>query len=757
MSILGTRVLRREDPDLLTGSGSYVDNLQPEGLAHVTYVTSPVAHARVTGLDLADARGAPGVLGVYVAADLETFGLEWQPAPNPAFNKEMRRPYLARDEVRYVGEPVAAVVTEHPYQGPDAADLVVVDYEPLPPVVDPEAAARDDGLAYPEAGTNLVLALRTKGEPADFGDCDVVVSSRLVNQRVAPAPIEGRTALANWSDGPGSRIVQWASCQGAHPVRDALARAYGLEQDEVRVISRDVGGSFGTKMGSYAEEVMLPALSALVGRPVRWTETRSANMVGLGHGRAQTQTVTIGGTRQGDVLAYRLDVIQDAGAYPAVGAVLPAMTSTMLTGVYDIPRASFTSRSVATNTTPVVSYRGAGRPEATAAIERAIDLFAAEAGLDPAVVRRRNFYGRFDEPIKTIVGTPYDSGDYAAALELALHEAGYAELRDLQQRRRQERDHLAIGIGMAVYVEITAYGGGGEYGSVDLRPDGTLYVRTGSSPFGQGHHTSWAMLVSERTGVPLERIEVFHGDTDLVPQGGSTGGSRSLQIAGASVNDAALRLVEQARRRAANVLEASFDDVVLDAAAGRFHVAGVPTRALSWEDLAEGVQDNPLAALSEFSAAQPTFPFGAHVCVVEVDLDTGKTKILRHVAVDDAGVILNPMLVEGQVHGGLAQGAAQALQEEFRYDEDGNPLTANFIDYYVLSAADVPSFERVPMETPTPINPLGAKGIGESGTIGATPAVQNAVIDALAHLGVRHVDMPCTPERVWAAVQGVAR
>ncbi len=752
MSILGTRVLRREDSALLTGGGGYVDNLHPDGVVHVTYVTATVAHARIASIDTSEALAAPGVLGVFLADDLLPFGLEWQPAPNPAFNKAMRRPYLARDEVRFVGEPVVAIVTEHPYQGEDAADLVIVDYETLPPVVDPEASAADDGvLAYPGSETNLVLALRTKGDPADFSGCEVVVSTRLVNQRLAAAPIEGRTALCNWVDGPGSRLVQWASCQGSHPVRDALAKAYGLEADQVRVVTADVGGSFGAKQGTYAEEMVLGALSALVGRPVRWTETRSANMVGLGHGRAQVQHVTIGGSRDGEVTHYHLDVIQDSGAYPSMGAVLPAMTRTMLTGVYDIPQASFTSKSVATNTTPVVSYRGAGRPEATAAIERAIDMFAAEVGLDPAYVRRRNLLPPFDEPIRTVVGTPYDSGDYHKALDLALESAGYAELRADQQRRRAAGDKVAVGIGLCVYVEITAYGGGGEYGSVDLRPDGTLWVRTGSSPFGQGHYTSWAMLVSERTGVPMDRIEVFHGDTDVVPEGGNTSGSRSLQIAGAAVNDASLRLVEHARARAADLLEASFDDIVFDE--GRFHVAGVPSRSVSWEILAEGVDDEPLGALSEFKATQATFPFGAHVCVVEVDLETGKVRIVRHIAVDDAGVILNPLLVEGQVHGGLAQGAAQALQEEFRYDADGNPLTANFLDYYVISAADVPSFERVAMETPTPINPLGAKGIGESGTIGATPAVQNAVVDALAHLGVRHVDMPCTPERVWQAIQ----
>ncbi|MEA3214633.1 MAG: aerobic carbon-monoxide dehydrogenase large subunit, partial [Acidimicrobiia bacterium] len=387
MSILGTRVLRREDPDLLTGAGTYVDGLRPENLAYVTYVTSPIAHARIRSIEVEAARQAPGVLGVFTAADLP---FQHQPSVNKAFNADMRRPYLASDEVRFVGEPVVALVTEELYQGSDAAELVEIDYDPLPVVVDPKRALNEtDVLVHEGAGTNLAFEMKRRGE-LELSDCEVVIRATFVNQRVAPAPIEPRTALADWSAGPGTRIVQWASCQGVHPVRDALAKAYNVEPSEVRVIGRDVGGSFGAKNGFYSEEVLLPFLSAQVQRPVRWTESRSANMVGLGHGRAQVQEITLGGTRDGKILAYDMNVIQDSGAYPNMGALLPSMTRIMLTGVYDIPRATFGSRSVVTNTTPIVSYRGAGRPEAAAAIERAIDMFAAEVGLDAAEVRRRN-------------------------------------------------------------------------------------------------------------------------------------------------------------------------------------------------------------------------------------------------------------------------------------------------------------------------------------------------------------------------------
>jgi carbon-monoxide dehydrogenase large subunit len=526
-----------------------------------------------------------------------------------------------------------------------------------------------------------------------------------------------------------------------------------------------------------------------VGRPVRWMDTRTDNMTAMGHGRAQIQDVTIGGTRDGRITAYRLVVVQDAGAYPAIGAVLPWMTRTMATGVYDLDNVEFSSRSAVTTTTPIVAYRGAGRPEAAAVIERAVDLFAAEIGMDPAEVRRRNFVAPDAFPYTTAMNTVYDCGNYAGALDRVLEASGYDGLRAEQARRRAADDPKLMGIGLATYVEITAYGGGAEYGAVDVKADGRVVVTTGSNPYGQGHHTSWAMLVSDRLGVPMDCIEVVHGDTDMVPTGNITGGSRSVQIAGASINDAATKVIDVARQRAADLLEAAVEDIVLttgdelyaaadagargDAAgsnghdaqdshdgrgfdapgAGRFHVAGTPAISVGWSEVAAFDPDNPLLGLSDFSAAAATFPFGAHVAVVEIDRDTGKVELQRLVAVDDAGRILNPLLAEGQVHGGLAQGAAQALLEEVRFDEDGNPLTANFADYGIISATELPAFERILMETPTPMNELGAKGIGESGTIGAAPAVQNAVVDALSHLGVRHVDMPATSERVWRAIR----
>jgi carbon-monoxide dehydrogenase large subunit len=582
-----------------------------------------------------------------------------------------------------------------------------------------------------------------------------VVSQRLVNQRIAGSPIEGRAGAAMWVDG---RLVHYSSCQGAHPARNVLATVYGLPAEEIRVVVPDVGGGFGSKARPYPEEVLLGELARRVGRPVRWVETRSEDMVGLGHGRGQIQRVTIGGTRDGRITAYQLDVLQDSGAYPLIAAFLINMTMRMTTGVYDLANVGFRGVSVATTTTPVTAFRGAGRPEAAAAIERAVDLFAAEAGLDPADVRRRNALARFDDTYTTAVGTTYDVGDYGRALEAALAAAGYDELRAEQARRRAAGDHRLLGIGLSLYVEITAGAGGFEYGSVELLPGGAARVVTGSTPTGQGHVTAWSMAVAERTGIPLERIEVVHGDTDAVPSSGITGGSRSAQIAGAAVLNASGKLVDAARERAAELLEANPDDLVLDRDAGRFHVTGTPAKALSWADLAVATAErdgaDPLRGVNDWTAAQPTFPFGAHVAVVEVDRDTGGVRVVRFVACDDAGTILNPLLVDGQVHGGLGAGIGQALCEEIRFDPDGNPLTTNFADYGVISAAELPSFERVPLETPTFVNELGAKGIGESGTIGATPAVQNAVVDALAHLGVRHLDLPCTAERVWDAIRG---
>lgn len=751
MSILGNRVVRKEDPALLTTGGNYVDDITVDGALHVVYVRSMVAHGNITSIDVTEARTAPGVVDVVTNADLTIGDIK----PFMLLNQSLTRPVLARERVRYVGEPIVAVVAESRAAAVDAAELVIVDIEPLPVIIDPRDALADDAIhLFPQIATNVAMHSDHNGEPISFANCDVVVTQTTVNQRLAPAPIENRSAIAWWEDG---RLVLELGCQGTHPIRNTVSEIYGLEHDQMRVICPDVGGGFGAKAHAAPEAVVLGELSRRTGRPVRWTETRSENMTGMGHGRGQIQTVTLGGTKDGDLLAYKIEILQDAGGYPNMGAILPYATRIMATGVYDIPAVEVSSKSVATNTTPTGAYRGAGRPEASAALERAVDLFADESGLDPAEVRRRNFVRPDAFPFTTPTGTIYDSGNYEESLNRALAVAGYSELLEEQASRRASGDRRLMGIGIATYVEITGAGVGSEYGSVEVLADGSARVVTGSNPYGQGHITSWSMLVSDQTGIPLDRIEVVYGDTDLVPTGETTGGSRSLQIAGSAVFDATGKLVEIARQRAADLLEANPADIVLDTDTARFHVAGTPAVSLGWEDIGATSSDeaNQLFALSDFTASGPTFPFGTHVAVVEIDSDTGKVELRRMIACDDAGVILNPLLVDGQVHGGLAQGISQALFEEVRYDEDGNPLSTTLLDYLMPSAAEFPQFERVELETPSPINPLGAKGIGESGTIGSTPAVQNAVVDAVSHLGIRHIDMPLTPERVWRAINGI--
>jgi len=749
VSILGNRVVRKEDPKFLTSGGTYVDDLKIDGAARVTYVRSTSAHARIRSVDIDEARSAPGVLAVVTAADIE---LDPLPLEMPMLNEKMPQPWLATDVVRYVGEPVVAIVSETQAEGADAAELIFIDYEPLPVLVDTEEALEGSIVLHPEAGTNVSFELQFGRDESLFDGCEVVVRRRVNNQRVAPCPLEVRAVAARWED--DGRLTQWSSTQAPHSVRDALAKAYGLFEDEVHVISPDVGGGFGAKIGGYPDELLIAWLARRVGRPLKWTETRSESMVALGHGRAQLQDIEIGGSRDGTIGAYRLTVLQDSGAYPRVGALLSFMTRTMASGTYRIPKVDFNSRSVVTNTTPVVSYRGAGRPEATAAIERAVDLFAAEIGMDPAEVRRRNLVPPDAFPFTTPLGTTYDVGDYGRALELALEASGYADLRKEQARRREAGEVRQLGIGLSAYVEITNGVPGSEFAAVEVRENGTAVVRTGTSPHGQGHVTSWAMLVSDALGIPIDSIEVVHGDTDVVPRGVGTFGSRSLQVGGVAAHQAAGQVVDKARQLAAKLLEADPADVVLDKVGQRFHVAGTPAVAKSWGELAREASSEPggLSAETDFTPPGATFPFGCHVAVVEVDTETGKVTIERLVAVDDAGRILNPLVAEGQIQGGLAQGAAQALLEQVAYDDDGNPLTANLADYTFVSAAEVPSFETTSMETPTPVNELGAKGIGESGTIGSTPAVQNAVVDALSHLGVRHVDMPATPERVWQAI-----
>jgi len=758
LSILGTRVLRTEDPKFLTTGGVYAEDVTDdrlEGAYHVFFVRSPLAHARINSVDVSAALDAPGVVAAFTGADLADLAVI-PPAAAGLMKVEMTQRLLATDKVRFVGEPVAAVLTKHPYQGEDAVELVDVDYDPLPAVLgfDPD----DSSLLFEDAGTNVAGNWGDASQlKADlFDGCDVVVSHTIVNQRVAPAPMETRAGAAVW--GEDGRLTTWIPNQGAQGTRSELAKLLGVEASQVRVITPDVGGAFGAKFGADPEHAVIAWIARHLGHPVRWTETRYENLIAMTHGRAQQHTVTIGGSRDGNVAAYRLEIVQDAGAYPKIGAVLPFLTILMATGPYDIPNAEAVAKVVVTNTTPIGAYRGAGRPEATAAIERAMDLFATEIGVDPADVRRKNLLAPFTEPHQTAFGALYDTGDYVAALDKALAAAGYADLRTEQAQRRATGDARQLGIGVASYVEITGMGDGEdtppqENATVEVHPDGTATILTGTSPHGQGHATAWAMLASDELGIPVDKITLKWGDTDLIPEGGGTGGSRSLQQGGAAVQQASQELIELARLRAAAQLEANAADLVFDKSRSAFAVAGDPDASVPLTELAENER---LLVRAVFSAPGATFPFGTHVAVVEVDTETGKASLRRVVTVDDAGIVLNPLLAEGQRHGGIAQGAAQAFLEEVVYDADGNPLTTSLADYPFLSATEVPSFELVDMATPTTYNPLGAKGIGEAGSIGATPAVQNAIIDAVAHLGVRHIDLPATSRRVWLAIQSAA-
>ena len=735
MSVMGTRVQRREDPLFLTGGARYTADLQEpqlEGALHAHFVRSTIAHARITELDVSEALEAPGVVAIYTAADIASSGdLSAPPPAIPGMIPDnLARPWLATDVVRYVGEAIAVIVAESAVAAEDASELVIIDFDPLDAVVDPVFAATDQVLLHPEHGSNTALEVPFGYSEELFDGCEVVVTRDIVNQRVAVAPLEPRGVAVVWHEG---RLIAWVSTQAPHSVKGKLAGVYDLE----------------------------PKIRPQTGANI------IESMVSMPHGRGQVHTIEIGGSRDGKVEAYRLTVLQDVGAYPGMGTFLPFMTRTMAPGTYDIPKVECNTKSVMTNTTPIEAYRGAGRPEATAAVERAFDLFAAEIGMDPVEVRRRNLIAADAFPFTTPTGAIYDSGNYQEALDLALAEADYEGLRAEQAERRAAGDPVQLGIGVCVYVEITAgpAGSHGEFAKVVLRKNGGLTVYTGSSSHGQGHNTAWAMLASDLSGIPMDAIEVVAGDTDRVAEGMGTMGSRSLQLGGSAVWTATGEVVDKARQVAAELLEANAADIELDADRGVFHVAGTPSVSKTWAEVGTagdivdpvgaGAMGLPIEASLTFSAENATFPFGAHVAEVEVDTETGKVTLRRIVTCDDAGRILNPLIVEGQRHGGIAQGVGQALFEHMMYDEDGNPQTSNFADYAFGSAAEFPSFDLVPLETPSPVNPLGAKGIGESGAIGGTPAVQSAVIDALSPFGVTHLDMPYTAERVWRAVTGL--
>jgi aerobic carbon-monoxide dehydrogenase large subunit len=770
MSILGTRVVRTEDPRLLTAGGTYVDDVRVPELAtagRVTFVRSPIAHAMITGIDTSAAREAEGVVAVLTVKDMDDLpppppddggGGGGEGAPLP-LGGPWSEPLLAVDRVRFVGEPVAVVITDDRYHGEDAAELVSVDYEPLPPVASIDAALAGDSTLFPGTESNVAVTVGVTGNGSDgdgsiFDGCEVVVERTIENQRLAPVPMEGRALAASWADG---KLTVWVSTQNAQIARFILAGALGLDPGVIRVIAPDVGGGFGAKIGVERDGLIVAWAAKHTGRSLRWSETRSENMTGMTHGRAQRHVITIGGSRDGHIQAYRLNIIQDTGAYPRLGGFLPFLTSLMAAGPYAIGQVQTGYRVVVTNTTPINAYRGAGRPEATAAIERAVDLFAAEIGMDPAEVRRINLVPKDKFPYSSPCGATYDTGDYVAALDKVLAGAGYSELRAEQARRRERGDVVQLGIGLASYVEITAAdAAGGETARLVVNGDGTATVYTGSSAHGQGHHTAWAMLVEAELGIPMARVTVIHGDTDLIPDGVGTYASRSLQLGGVAVRQAAVDVKDQARGVAADLMEASEADLELDTERGVWQVRGDPATSRSWSEVAAHAGSGGLEASARFTEGQPTFPFGTHLALAEVDTETGKARLIRHVTVDDAGTVVSPLLAEGQRHGGIAQGVAQALLEEMVYDADGNPVTATLVDYAIITAAELPSFELLSSETPTTINPLGVKGIGEAGTIGATPATQNAVIDAVRHLGVSHIDMPLTPVRVWAAISNAA-
>ena len=779
--VLGTRMLRREDPALLSGEARFVNDLAVPGALHMVMVRSPYAHARVTSIDLSAARAMPGVVGAYSGADLAG---EWA-APLPCawpVTPDMQSPPhypLATEEVAYVGDGVAVVVADSEVAARDAALAVVVGYDELPAAVDLEDAASDRVLAHHTLGTNRAYTWELMPDPAAvdraFAEAAVTVSERYVQQRLIASAMEPR-GVCVVPQPFGGDLTVYSATQIPHILRTMLGVTTGVPESRLRVVAPSVGGGFGSKLDVYAEELICVALARKLRRPVRWTEERSEAAQATVQGRGQVQDIELAADAEGRVRAVRVRILADMGAYlQLVTPGVPLLGAFLYHGVYDVPAYSFTCTGVFTNKTPTDAYRGAGRPEATYAIERAMDALARRIGVDPAEVRRRNFIAPDKFPYSSVAGLVFDSGNYAAALEAALGLAGYDDLRAEQARRRESGGRSMLGIGLSSYVEMCGLApsrvlaslhysaGGWETASVRMLPTGKVQVVTGTSPHGQGHVTSWSMIVADRLGVSPDDVEVLHSDTAVAPWGMDTYGSRSLSVGGTAVAMAADKVIEKARLLAAHQLEVAPED--LELRGGELAVRGSPGRtvslgALAFEaftahNLPEGMEPN-LEGSVTFDPTNFTFPFGTHVAVVDVDTDTGRVDLVRYVAVDDCGNQVNPLIVDGQVHGGIAQGVAQALWEEAAYDDAGNLLTTTFADYLVPAASELPSFVLGRTVTPSPSNLLGVKGIGEAGTIASTPAVVNAVVDALAPLGVTDIDMPITPERVWRAV-GAAR
>jgi carbon-monoxide dehydrogenase large subunit len=767
--LIGAPVRRREDPELITGTGSYVDDLPSTGVLHMYVVRSPHGHARIQGIETARVREADGVVAVLTGADI----VPMLKAPLPVtvwFVPDKKAPAqypIATDRVRYLGEPVAIVLARSRAAAEDAAERIDVRYEPLPAVTDLGKAMQPGApLVHDELGSNFSYDSKFgSGDiEAAFREAEVRVTQRLVEQRLFPVAIEPRAVLADYR-AFGKTLSVWSSTQIPHFLKVFLAVILGIPEQSVRVIAPDVGGGFGSKIRIYSEEVLAAAASLKLGQPVKWVGDRTEDLRATTHGRAQLFDVEVGARKDGTLLGLRVTQYLDLGAYVGMFGTFQAVAMLIVEGVYRWKAFAGRSVGVFTNTTPTDPYRGAGRPEATHVIERAIDLVAREIGLDPADLRRKNFIPRDEFPYTNRAGLAYDSGDYGPALEKALDMAGYRELRRQQPELRKRGKYL--GAGISTYIEICGGGpaaatapnaGVGLWGSgvVRLRFTGKAEVIVGSSPHGQGHETPFAQIVADVLGLPLEDVEVIHGDTALGPMGMDTYGSRSLAVEGMAAYHSAVKVREKARKLAAHLLEAAEDDVVYEG--GRAYVKGTPSKAKTIQELTvaayqannlpKGMEPS-LEATTFYDPTNFTYPFGAHVCVVEVDGETGAARVVKYVAVDDCGRRINPLVVDGQIHGGVAQGIGQALFEEVIYDPSGQLKTGTLVDYMIPSAADLPRFDTAETVTPSPVNPLGVKGVGEAGTIAASPAVINAVVDALQPFGVKDVDMPASPQKLW--------
>jgi aerobic carbon-monoxide dehydrogenase large subunit len=777
-AVTGTRYARREDAPILSGEARYVDDLVVPGALHLALVRSPHAHARITSIDTEAASAMPGVVAVFTGADLAGDWAGPMPCAWPVV-EDMKSPAhfpITADKARYVGDAVAVVVAQSANAAKDAAEAVVVDYSVLPAVVGLEDSLSDRVVINEDLGTNLAYTWELKPDEAKvdaaFAAATHVVKERYIQQRLIPSAMEPRGVLVVPAPFGGDYTV-YSATQIPHILRVMLALGLGISETKLRVVAPAVGGGFGSKLNVYAEEVLCLALAKRLRVPVRWTEERTENTQATIHGRGQIQDIELAADESGKVTAVRVNLIADMGAYmQLVTPGVPLLGAFLYHGVYDVPAYSFSCRSVFTTMTPTDAYRGAGRPEATYAIERAMDSLARTVGVDPAEIRRRNFIPADAFPYSSAPGLVFDSGNYDGALEMALEMVGYEGLRKEQQMRREAGSRTHLGIGLSTYCEMCGlapsrvlaalrYGAGGwEAASVQLLPTGVVQVTTGTSPHGQSHETCWSQIVADRLGISPDAVEVLHSDTSISPLGMDTYGSRSLAVGGTAVALATDKVIDKARTIAAHQLEVSEDD--LEFADGVFSVKGTPEKALPIQGIAfasftghnlpDGMEPN-LRAEASYDPPNFVFPFGTHICVVEVDEETGSVQLLKYVAVDDCGNQINPMVIEGQVHGGVVQGIAQALFEEASYDADGNLLTSTLADYLVPSAAEMPSFDLGFTVTPSPSNPLGVKGIGEAGTIASTPAVINAIVDALAPLGVTDVKMPASPQRVWSTIQ----